>query len=122
MANSLHHKHALNILNKFIKCLEDTGSITGFSYSFSKRKIHIERLSSGNGVIIKKDALYLHSELYENNIKLMRYYTEEEMFQAMCNNEAICDEELEDAITKAFRLHQMYLEDELHIGGWKRYE
>lgn len=121
MATKNQHRHVLLILNKFIESLEVNGHVKGFSFSFTKRKIQLEKLESGSSLIIKSDIVYLHSELYSASAIFKRYKTEEAHFQQECNNEIFCDEEMEDAISKMFKLYMLYISDELEIGGYKRY-
>lgn len=120
MATKIQHKQALKIINNFIYSLVEHGHFKGFSVSLSKRKIQLERLSGCGSLIIKDDAVHLY--VGSDYAAFKRFMTEEQHFQHECNNLIFCDEEMEDAISKAFHLYQQFISDELNIGGWKRYE
>lgn len=125
MATKLQYKHVMMILNSFIESLEKHGEVKGFAFSFSKRKIQIDKfrkdLDSSSGIIIKSEAVYLYGDMYDCSTCFKRYMSEEEHFQQECNNKIFCDEQMEDAITKAFNLYILHLNDGLQIGGYKRY-
>lgn len=121
MATKEMYDTCIEVLNRFINLITETGSITGIAYAFSPRKVQIDYLSKGIGIIIRKDKVFVvsNSDINKNHGSLERVFSESESFQRSCNNEYFCDKGIEDLISQAFELYSLYVKDSLMVGYWE---
>lgn len=121
MSTKENYDIAVEVLTKFIESIELHDIIVGFAYSFSPRKVEIEHIGSGCGVLIRRDEVYVsRNDNLNARMHLDRVRNESVAFQTSCTGEYCCDEALEQLIEKALDSYNAYLKTSLLVGSWEK--